>query len=137
MKHVYGPPKAAPSRVLHLELLHDLDALHGFNPSWRRERYNSATVKTACAVLLLACLMVPAAAQENFPQADISSGRIRAKVYLPDPQAGYYRATRFDWSGVVASLAWNGHTFFGQWFQRHDPKIHDAITGPVEEFSSV
>jgi hypothetical protein len=35
---------------------------------------------------------------------------------------------------VVSSLKWNGHEYFGQWFERHDPKIHDAITGPVEEF---
>jgi hypothetical protein len=31
-------------------------------------------------------------------------------------------------------LKWNGHEYFGPWFDRHDPKIHDAITGPVEEF---
>ena len=59
---------------------------------------------------------------------------LRATLYLPDAQSGYYRGTRFDWSGVVASLEWNGHTYFGQWFERYDPKLHDAITGPVEEF---
>jgi len=68
------------------------------------------------------------------PQAEISSAGIRASVYLPDAQSGYYRGTRFDWSGVVASLTWNGHSYFGQWFDRYDPKLHDAITGPVEEF---
>jgi hypothetical protein len=73
-------------------------------------------------------------ADVQFPQAEISSSGIRATLYLPDAQSGYYRGTRFDWSGVIASLAWNGHTFFGQWFERYDPKLHDAITGPVEEF---
>jgi hypothetical protein len=68
------------------------------------------------------------------PTADIAGGGARAKLYLPDAQEGYYRATRFDWSGVIASLEWNGHNFFGQWFPRYDPKLHDAITGPVEEF---
>jgi hypothetical protein len=67
-------------------------------------------------------------------QAEISSSSIRATLYLPDAQSGYYRGTRFDWSGVIASLKWNGHEYFGQWFDRYDPKIHDAITGPVEEF---
>src|SRR5205814_9604072 len=38
------------------------------------------------------------------------------------------------WSGVIASLECNGHTYFGQWFEKYDPKIHDAISGPVEEF---
>ena len=68
------------------------------------------------------------------PQADISNGLVKVKLYLPDAQQGYYRATRFDWSGVVASLEYKGHNFFGQWFDKYDPKVHDAITGPVEEF---
>jgi hypothetical protein len=70
----------------------------------------------------------------EIPQAEISGGSIRAKLYLPDPQQGYYRATRFDWSGVIASLEYQGHRYFGQWFERYDPKINDAIMGPVEEF---
>jgi hypothetical protein len=34
----------------------------------------------------------------------------------------------------VSSLTYKGHEYFGQWFERYDPKLHDAITGPVEEF---
>jgi hypothetical protein len=68
------------------------------------------------------------------PQAEISSARIHARLYLPDAQSGYYRGTRFDWSGVIPALEWNGHHYFGQWFERYDPTLHDAITGPVEEF---
>ncbi len=79
-------------------------------------------------------LLVARLASGQFPQAEISNAQIRAKLNLPDPQAGYYRATRFDWSGVISSLEWNGHNYFGQWFDRYDPKIHDSITGPVEEF---
>ncbi len=81
-------------------------------------------------------LIALAGAQQGpqVPQAEIGNSRIHAKLYLPDATAGYYRATRFDWSGVIASLEWNGHNYFGQWFERYDPKIHDAITGPVEEF---
>jgi 6-phosphogluconolactonase len=70
----------------------------------------------------------------EFPQAEISNSQIKAKLYLPDAQSGYYRATRFDWSGVISSLEWNGHSYFGVWFPRYDPKLHDSITGPVEEF---
>lgn len=70
----------------------------------------------------------------QFPQAEISNSRIRATLYLPDAQSGYYRGTRFDWSGVVSSLEWHGHNYFGQWFEKYDPKLHDAIAGPVEEF---
>jgi 6-phosphogluconolactonase len=79
-------------------------------------------------------LLLTGVAFGQFPQAEISDGQIHAKLYLPDAQAGYYRATRFDWSGVISSLEWNGHSYFGQWFDRYDPKLHDSITGPVEEF---
>lgn len=72
----------------------------------------------------------------EFPQAEISNGIIRAKLYLPDAEKGYYRATRFDWSGQIPSLTFNGHDYFGEWNERpYDPKLHDAIMGPVEEFS--
>ena len=86
----------------------------------------------------------------DFPQAEISNGQIRVKLYLPDAKNGYYRGTRFDWSGVIASLEYKGHNFYGPWFDRVDPKIHDyayvgtevvagpctAISGPVEEFQT-
>src|SRR5437879_8762105 len=38
------------------------------------------------------------------PHADIKNQLIQARLYLPDAERGYYRATRFDWSGIVASL---------------------------------
>ncbi|HEY2013485.1 MAG TPA: hypothetical protein VGH38_08295 [Bryobacteraceae bacterium] len=68
------------------------------------------------------------------PMAEISNGVINAKLYLPDTTDGYYRATRFDWSGQVASVEYKGHKFFGQWFEKPNPKLHDSIMGPVEEF---
>jgi hypothetical protein len=70
----------------------------------------------------------------TFPEAEISNNLIRARLLLPDPERGYYRATRFDWSGLISSLECDGHNYFGPWFERHDPKTHDAIVGPVEEF---
>jgi hypothetical protein len=72
----------------------------------------------------------------DFPKAVISNGSVQAVVYLPDPEKGYYRSTRFDWSGVVPCLTYKGHTYFGVWFRHYDPLINDAITGPVEEFRS-
>ncbi len=88
--------------------------------------------------LLLALLLMTIVqdAPPAFPQAEISNGQLQATVYLPDAVAGYYRGTRFDWSGAVASLRWNGHEYFGPWFPRHDPLLHDGITGPVEEFQA-
>ena len=86
------------------------------------------------AFLLLALTLTLRPAE--FPQAEISNGVATARLYLPDPQTGYYRGTRFDWSGQISSLRTLGHEYFGQWFARHDPKLHDAIMGPVEEFRS-
>ena len=72
----------------------------------------------------------------DFPQAEISNGKVHATIYLPSADRGYYRGTRFDWSGVVAKLEYAGHNYFGVWFPHYEPTLHDAITGPVEEFRS-
>jgi len=84
------------------------------------------------------------------PKAEIANGQIRVRLYLPDARNGYYRATRFDWSGVIAGLEYKGHNYYGPWFDRVDPKVYDfryegaeivaspcsGITGPVEEFQT-
>lgn len=70
------------------------------------------------------------------PQTAISNGIISAIVLLPDAKKGYYRGSRFDWSGIVGCLTFRGHSYFGAWFPKYDPTHHDSITGPVEEFRS-
>lgn len=101
---------------------------------------------------LLGLALSPLAAAEH-PQAQITNGIVQAKLYLPDAANGFYRGTRFDWSGVISSLECNGHSYFGQWFTRYDPTIADveydpatkgyaagpnsASLGPVEEFNGV
>jgi hypothetical protein len=82
----------------------------------------------------LAALSAGAAVGGQYPEAQITNGVITAKFYLPDAEKGYYRGTRFDWSGVIYSLQTPGHEYFGVWNDKYDPKLHDAITGPVEEF---
>jgi hypothetical protein len=77
-----------------------------------------------------ACAQTPS----GFPEAQIASENITAKLYLPDPKLGYYQGTRFDWSGQIYSLRAGGHEYFGKWFEKYDTKLHDAIMGPVEEF---
>ncbi len=84
--------------------------------------------------ILLVVLLGSALCAADYPQAEISNGSIKAKLYLPDPSNGYYRGTRFDWSGVIAGLEYKGHNYFGPWLAKHDPKLHDSIAGPVEEF---
>jgi len=77
------------------------------------------------------CENVP---HSDHPHARITNGQLNAVVFLPDQERGYYRAARFDWSGIVACVSLNGHTFFGEWFNRYDPMTNDAVTGPAEEF---
>jgi hypothetical protein len=88
---------------------------------------------------LLPCFLLLAAiaSAAEIPSAEISNGTVRAKVYPPDPQTGYYRATRFDWSGVIDNVQSKDHSYFGQWFPTYDPKLHDSITGPVESFEAI
>jgi hypothetical protein len=83
------------------------------------------------------------------PGTEITNGIISLRVYLPDASKGFYRGTRFDWSGVVADLRYKGHSYYGPWFSKTDPTVKDfiydgpdivagpcsAITGPVEEFT--
>lgn len=74
---------------------------------------------------------------QNCPMTEISNEYMKAKLYLPDAQNGYYRATRFDWSGVIYALEYKKHSYFSEWFENHDPFIHDAICGPVDEFTQI
>ena len=85
------------------------------------------------------------------PHAEISNGKIRASVYLPDPVNGFYKGTRFDWSGVVRTLAANGHSYYGPWFTKRSQTVHDFVyegqdivagpcsstMGPADEFRPV
>ena len=90
-------------------------------------------MKTLIVLLVMAAASATIFAADP-PQTDVTNGILKAHLYLPDAERGYYRGTRFDWSGVISSLELKGHNFFGQWFEKYDPKIHDAIQGPVEEF---
>ncbi len=94
---------------------------------------------------LAATLLWPAAAgarpvpspDPDAPQAPavrIDNGLVSAILFLPDAATGYYRGTRFDWSGAVADLRAGGHSYFGRWFPAYDPKKHDAIPGPVQDY---
>lgn len=73
----------------------------------------------------------------EFPVLRISNRHASAIVCPPDDRAGYYRATRFDWAGVVRDLRSHRHRYVGEWFAKHDPLRHDGITGPVDEFTQI
>ena len=70
----------------------------------------------------------------QYPSTVISNKEVRMELYLPDPDKGLYRATRFDWSGVIGSVQYKGHEYFGYWKETHDPMVHEDLTGPVEGY---
>lgn len=107
-----------------------------------------------CAVLSVAALfllnaVLPAQSADH-PEAEISNGLLTARMFLPDPDKGYYRSTRFDWSGAVYSLKHEGNEYYGVWYDRIDPKVVNwvfegdaivsglcsALAGPVNEFQT-
>jgi len=71
---------------------------------------------------------------DKFPSLTISNDEVEMKVYLPDAEKGLYRATRFDWSGVIGSVKYKGHEYFGYWKSTHDPLFHEDLPGPVEGY---
>jgi hypothetical protein len=72
----------------------------------------------------------------NFPHTWIENEQVRMQLFLPDAEKGLYRATRFDWSGVIMSTTWKGHEYFGYWKSTHDPEFHEDLAGPVEGYHS-
>lgn len=85
------------------------------------------------------------------PTATIASADLEAHLYLPEVKTGFYQGTRFEWAGIVSSLTYKGHDYFGPWFNRVDPTVHDfiydgdeivagtssATMGPVQEFGVI
>lgn len=75
--------------------------------------------------------------RSGYPSVHISNKLVSAGIYLPDYEQGYYRGTRFDHAGIIFDLTCNGHHYFGEWFEQHDPYRHDGICGPVDEFTAI
>jgi len=71
---------------------------------------------------------------DQFPSLTISNEEVEMKIYLPDVENGLYRATRFDWSGVISSVKYKEHEYFGYWKDTHDPLFHEDLPGPVEGY---
>jgi hypothetical protein len=102
-------------------------------------------------VCMIAVAFTSRVAAQTYPapyaQTEISNGLLRAQIFLPDAQRGFYRGMRFDWAGVIGRLEYNGHNYFGPFFEKFDPSVPDvligdpivagvnsAASGPVEEF---
>ena len=72
-----------------------------------------------------------------WPRAEISNGIISTKVAIPDNVSGFYRGGRFDPSGMVTSLKYQGHEYFTSQHppSEHNPTRLDDVAGNADEFS--
>jgi hypothetical protein len=80
-------------------------------------------------------IAVIAASDPDYPRLKLDNGLIQVSIYLPDAERGYYRGTRFDWSGIIEGVDYAGHRFYAPLHANHDPLSHDSISGPAEEFA--
>ncbi len=76
-----------------------------------------------------------------YPSVVLQNDCLKITVLLPDSSKGYYRSTRFDWSGMIAQVEYDGHTFFQEWkdYNGNEPGPHNPLktgtaTGTAEEF---
>jgi hypothetical protein len=113
----------------------------------RKQRASIPPFRNLCIMLGLAVITTGITAAET-PKATIDNGILHATIYLPDSNNGFYRGTRFDWSGVIGNLTFAGHSYYDPWFTKMDPTVRDfvfdgseitagsasAVTGPAEEF---
>lgn len=107
-----------------------------------------AVVALSCGAGLAAAPVVLGQLDREGPSVVLTNGVLKASMYLPDVERGYYRSTRFEWA-VLSALEFKGHSFYGPWFSKYDPAVgnfefrgsdivvgdHNLISGPVEEFS--
>ncbi len=70
----------------------------------------------------------------DYPEITLANEQIKVTLYLPDAEKGYYRGTRFDWSGIIKRVEYQNHHFYGEWLPAHNPNDHESIIGPCEEF---
>lgn len=97
-------------------------------------------VAARCTCLALCVFALPSLAcaadkdDTKYPQHTLANGALKLTIYLPDAEKGYYRGTRFDWSGIIGQAEYKGHTFFGSWKATHDPTNAEDADGTAEEF---
>jgi len=87
-----------------------------------------------CAFVLAASMAFAESEGAKVLKIGLATDDIKMWVHLPDAENGYYRGTRFDWSGIIARVEYKDHSFYAPWRFPHDPVGHDFVTGPAEEF---
>ena len=99
------------------------------------------------AFFILSLLVLNVYADENsfpdkYPHVVLSNDIIETSVFLPDAKKGFYRSTRYDWSGHTWHLTYKNHSYFLQKNEKnpmplkqdHDPEFAHHGAGFATEF---
>ncbi|MBC2667483.1 hypothetical protein H7F51_18345 [Novosphingobium flavum] len=84
------------------------------------------------------------------PKVVLASGKLKVTIAPPDGKKGFYRSTRFDWSGMITDVTLGATHFYGPWTDGVSEEVHDfadtptgvvvsprnPATGPAEEFAN-
>ncbi len=92
-------------------------------------------IRNLLLVFYAASLGPCAVAAMDYPKIQLENSELQVSVYLPDAERGYYRGTRFDWSGIIERVQYRGHSFYAPLHAVHDPLKHDSLGGPADEFA--
>jgi hypothetical protein len=117
-------------------------------PPNRRVAASALGLAATASLLLCAPVGAGGPARPLPPQAVLTQGKLRVTVALPDARRGFYRSTRFDWSGMVTEVTLGASHFYGPWFDGTRDDVRDFVdgaegvfvsprnpaTGPAEEF---
>ncbi len=96
---------------------------------------------TVISTLILALAAAGATTAQNlkpygYPYILLDNGQVQTTVFVPDKDKGFYRSTRFEWSGMVWQLIYKGHTYFNEVmnFRPHSPLENEHGMSLAEEF---
>lgn len=110
-------------------------------PNRRQFVRQTAAVLMACGLIANRSSAPGAASAQNirpnsYPYVTLDNGQVQTTVFLPDKEKGFYRSTRFEWSGMVWQLTYKGHTYFNEVknFTPHDPTANEHGMSLAEEF---
>eukprot|EP01130_Rhizamoeba_saxonica_P003384 TRINITY_DN1430_c0_g1_i3.p1 TRINITY_DN1430_c0_g1~~TRINITY_DN1430_c0_g1_i3.p1 ORF type:complete len:306 (-),score=67.03 TRINITY_DN1430_c0_g1_i3:1104-2021(-) len=67
----------------------------------------------------------------------VGSENFRAEVFDIDAVKGYYRGSRFDWSGIIKNVYLENKVFYGDWITPHDPYNPEHARSICEEYTQL
>ena len=95
-----------------------------------------ALIFSGMIMIILTIIACSVSRDTDYPQVVLSNDLFSVTIYLPEPTTGFYRSTRFDWSGIIKDVKYAGHTYYGEWQTPHDPLNFEQAVGPCETFGS-